>query len=108
MAEVRRAILKPQREIGDSIEHTVQFLDSEGDEVVLGDEVGGSYVPTTRTVNTKALSSDVVLNGADVVLTGLSAGTKVAVTSSDTVNQAVAKLVAYISDLEDRIETLEA
>jgi len=56
-------------------------------------------VPVARTVNAKPLSANVVLNGADVVLTGMAAGTAVAVAATDTVNVAIAKLQAQITAL---------
>jgi hypothetical protein len=50
-------------------------------------------VPVTRTVNKKALSSDVVLGGADIALTGYVKGSSsAAIAATDTVNAAIAKL----------------
>ena len=50
-------------------------------------------VPTTTTVNSKALSSDITLNGADVALTGYAkAETASAVAATDTINQAIGKI----------------
>ena len=57
-----------------------------------GKQASGSYVPTTTTVNSKALSSNITLDGADVALTGYSkAANAAAVAASDTVNQAIGK-----------------
>jgi len=50
-------------------------------------------VPNTRTVNSKALSSDITLNGADIALTGYTKASAAAdVAATDTVNQAIGKL----------------
>ncbi|AFU20729.1 head-tail connector protein [Mycobacterium phage Marcell] len=70
--------------------------------VAAGNHTHSNYVPTTRTVNTKALSANVVLNGADVALTGYEIGTEpeAAVAAADTVNEAIAKLEKRIADLE--------
>ena len=52
-----------------------------------------SAVPTTRTVNNKALSQDIALGGADVALTGYAkASSESAVAATDTVNEAIGKL----------------
>ncbi|QGJ90455.1 hypothetical protein SEA_TRAFT412_18 [Mycobacterium phage Traft412] len=70
--------------------------------VAAGNHTHSNYVPTSRTVNTKALSANVVLNGADVALTGYEIGTEAeaAVAAADTVNEAIAKLEKRIADLE--------
>ncbi|MBO7066967.1 MAG: hypothetical protein J6W40_05090, partial [Alphaproteobacteria bacterium] len=51
------------------------------------------YVPTSRTVNGEALSSNVTLDGADIALTGYSkpASTS-AIAAADTINAAIGKL----------------
>lgn len=50
-------------------------------------------VPTTRTVNKKALSDNIVLGGADIALTGYVKGSSsAAIAATDTVNAAIAKL----------------
>jgi hypothetical protein len=50
-------------------------------------------VPTTRTVNEKALSTDIILGGADIALTGYVKGSSsAAIAATDTVNAAIAKL----------------
>jgi|SRR5690606_4823664 hypothetical protein len=59
-----------------------------------------SAVPTSRTVNGKALSSNVTLGGADLALTGYTAGTAGDLAASDTINAAFAKLEARIAELE--------
>ena len=62
-----------------------------------GKQTSGSYVPTTTTVNSKALSSSITLNGADVALTGYTKpGSTSAVSASDTINAAIGKLEAGI------------
>ena len=62
-----------------------------------GKQASGSYVPTTTTVNSKALSSSITLNGADVALTGYTKpGSTSAVSASDTINTAIGKLEAGI------------
>ena len=56
-------------------------------------QASGDYVPTTTTVNSKALSSDITLNGADVALTGYAKPeTASAVAATDTINQAIGKI----------------
>lgn len=51
------------------------------------------YVPTTRTVNSKALSGNITLGGADVKLTSYTkASTAAAVAATDTINAAIGKL----------------
>ncbi|WP_166905920.1 hypothetical protein [Mycobacterium sp. DL440] len=67
-----------------------------------GDHTHSTYVPTTRTVNGKALSANVTLTGADAALTGYTIGTvaEAAVAPADTVNAAIAKLEKRIADLE--------
>ena len=60
---------------------------------IAGKQASGSYVPTTRKVNNKELSSDVTLTGADVATTGYTkASTAAAITAGDTVNVALGKL----------------
>lgn len=50
-------------------------------------------VPSTRKVNEKALNTDIILNGADIITTGYSKPTETsAITSSDTLNSAIGKL----------------
>ncbi|MDR2858931.1 MAG: pyocin knob domain-containing protein [Mediterranea sp.] len=50
-------------------------------------------VPTTRTVNSKALSTDVTLAGSDIKLTGYTkASSASAIAATDTVNQGLGKL----------------
>ena len=50
-------------------------------------------VPTSRTVNSKALSGDITLSGADVAVTGYAkAETAAAIATTDTVNAALGKL----------------
>lgn len=52
-----------------------------------------SKVPTSRTVNAKPLSSDVVLGGADIALTGYTKGsTSTSIAATDTINVALGKL----------------
>ena len=52
-----------------------------------------TIVPSTRKVNEKVLSSDIVLNGADIKTTGYSkAKSKSNIAVTDTVNQALGKL----------------
>lgn len=58
-----------------------------------------SAVPTSRTVNSKALSSNITLAGSDIALTGYSKGSSTAaVAATDTINAAIAKH-------ENRIDT---
>ncbi|MBO7643035.1 MAG: hypothetical protein J6S74_02810, partial [Alphaproteobacteria bacterium] len=58
-----------------------------------GKQASGSYVPTSRTVNSKALSSNVTLTGADVAVTGYSKPSSTgAIAATDTVNAAIGKL----------------
>lgn len=45
--------------------------------------------------------------GEDVLLTGMSAGEAAAVTATDTVNEAIAKLQAQYDALDGRVTTLE-
>ena len=53
----------------------------------------GNYVPTSRKVNGKALSSDVTLAGSDVATTGYTkASSAAAITAGDSVNVALGKL----------------
>ena len=50
-------------------------------------------VPSTRKINEKALNTDIILNGADIITTGYSKPTETsAITSSDTLNSAIGKL----------------
>ncbi len=65
----------------------------------------GSYVPTSRKVNNNDLSNDVTLDGADITITGYAvANSAAALTASDTVNGALAKLEKRIADLETEID----
>lgn len=51
------------------------------------------YVQKTQTVNNKALSGNIVLDGSDIALTGYAkASAAAAVAATDTVNQAIGKL----------------
>ena len=60
------------------------------------------FITGSTTVNSKALSTNPVLNGADIELTGYIDGTSAKVEATDTVNEAIAKLEAKIKDLESR------
>lgn len=56
-------------------------------------------VPTSRTVNGHALSTDVVVTGADVVITGYTKPNATsAIAASDTVNAAIGKLEAALDN----------
>jgi hypothetical protein len=56
-------------------------------------------VPTTTTVNAKALSGDITLNGADVALTGYTkAASASAVAATDTINAAIGKIEKALDD----------
>src|SRR5690606_27872174 len=70
--------------------------------VTEGNHTHSAYVPSSRTVNTKAWRGNVVLGGADVVATGYAIGTVAlaAVEATDTLNAAIAKLEKRIADLE--------
>ena len=58
-----------------------------------GNTITSYYVPTARTVNSKALSSNIVLNGADLVITGYSKPSSTsALAATDTINVALGKL----------------
>lgn len=65
-----------------------------------GNHTHSNYVPTSRTVNTKPLSANIVLNGADVAITGYAIGTEAALAAADTLNEALGKLEARIVALE--------
>jgi hypothetical protein len=69
----------------------------------------GNYVPTTRTVNGNALSSDVTLTGANVAVTGYTKpATTSAIAATDTVNQAIGKLEKAILPVGTAAETVAA
>ncbi|MBR2286337.1 MAG: hypothetical protein IJ866_02685 [Alphaproteobacteria bacterium] len=56
-------------------------------------QVAGSYVPTSRTVNSKALSGNITLSGADIAATGYTKPNATsAIAATDTVNAALGKL----------------
>ena len=58
-----------------------------------GNTITSYYVPTARTINSKALSSNIVLNGADLVITGYSKPSSTsALAATDTINVALGKL----------------
>ena len=62
-------------------------------------------VPTTRTVNSQALSADVVLTGADVAITGYTKPNATsAIAATDTVNVAVGKLEAALDEKQDKLD----
>lgn len=64
-------------------------------------DLAEAAVPSARTVNGKALSANITLNGADIPATGYTIGTGVvAVTAADTLNAAIAKLEARLVILE--------
>ncbi|AKU42458.1 capsid decoration protein [Mycobacterium phage Simpliphy] len=75
-------------------------LGTSGTTAAAGDHTHTGFVPTSRTVNGKALSGNVTLTGADVALTGYTAGTADNVAATDTVIAAIAKLEARIAELE--------
>ena len=69
----------------------------------------GNYVPTTRTVNGNALSSDVTLTGANVAVTGYTKpATTGAIAATDTVNQAIGKLEKAILPVGTTTDTVAA
>lgn len=69
----------------------------------------GNYVPTTRTVNGNALSSDVTLTGANVAVTGYTKpSTTSAIAATDTVNQAIGKLEKAILPVGTTTDTVAA
>ena len=58
-----------------------------------GNTITSYYVPTARTINSKALSSNIVLNGADLAITGYSKPSSTsALAATDTINVALGKL----------------
>lgn len=63
-------------------------------------DLAEAAVPATRTVNAIALSSNVVLDGDDLLATGYTIGTAAAVAATDTLNEAIGKLEARIVALE--------
>lgn len=68
-------------------------LYSGGTKVLTEHQSLSGYVPTTRTVNSKALSSNVTLAGSDIAITGYSkASSASALATTDTVNTALGKL----------------
>ena len=72
-------------------------------------------VPSTRKINEKALNTDIILNGADIITTGYAkAESKSNITGTDTINQALGKLElksdtneTNISTLIERLESVE-
>ena len=64
-----------------------------------GKQASGSYVPTTTTVNSKALSGNIALDGADVALTGYAKPDSTsAVAATDTINAAIGKIEKALDD----------
>ena len=58
-----------------------------------GNTITSYYVPTARTVNSKALSANITLTGADLVITGYSKPSSTsALAATDTINAALGKL----------------
>lgn len=63
-------------------------------------DLAEAAVPETRTVNAKALTSNIVLDGDDIVATGYVIGTAAALADTDTLIEALGKLEARIVALE--------
>ena len=68
-----------------------------------------SYVQTSRTVNSKALSSDITLDGSDIDLSSnyAKASSASAITTSDSIDTAIGKLEKKADDNASAISTLQ-
>ena len=90
----------PDIQAGDTIAEALGKLEKKADDNATAIEANKTAIDA-YTVNSKAISTNPVLNGADILLDGFAAaGASAAIASTDSVNAALAKLEALRLELE--------
>lgn len=90
----------PDIQAGDTISEALGKLEKKADDNAAAIEANKATIDA-YTVNSKAISTNPVLNGADILLDGFAAaGASAAIASTDSVNAALAKLEALRLELE--------